>query len=312
MSSSESSQPASSEPRELEREVERLRKQLAETERQLDLYRTWVPPGHVLSPIHSIPEVKKCERELYAITRVMPGINLKEEEQLHLFDELRRYYPEQPFPAQKIATRRYWFENPAYSYSDAILLYCLMRHLRPRRIIEVGSGYSSCAMLDTNEIFFNHEIECTFIDPEPQLLRSLIREDDLSRITILEQQVQDVDLTLVSKLEKNDILFIDSSHVSKVGSDVNHIFFNMLPLLQSGVFVHFHDIFYPFEYPLDWVYEGRAWNETYLLRAFLQYNEQFEIQLFNTFIDWFHKQKYFSDMPLVQKNTGGSIWLKRL
>jgi hypothetical protein len=82
--------------------------------------------------------------------------------------------------------------------------------------------------------------------------------------------------------------------------------------LQSGVYIHFHDIFYPFEYPLDWVYEGRAWNEAYLLRAFLQYNRQFEIQIFNTFIDWFHKEKYFREMPLVMKNTGGSIWLKKV
>ena len=100
--------------------------------------------------------------------------------------------------------------------------------------------------------------------------------------------------------------------MAKVGSDVNHIFFRLLPLLCRGVYIHFHDIFYPFEYPLDWVYEGRAWNEVYLLRAFLQYNNRFQIQLCNTFIDWFHKEKYFREMPLVQKNTGGSIWIKKL
>lgn len=313
MSFSESEQQDSATSKgELQREVESLREQLAEKDRELERYRTWVPPGHMLSPIHSTAEVRRRESEIYAIPRVMPSIDLNEERQLQLFDELRQYYPDQPFPAHKVPERRYWFENPAYSYSDAILLYCLMRHLRPKRIIEIGSGYSSCAMLDTNELFFEDSIECTFIDPQPELLRSLVRDDDLARITILQQEVQDVDLNLIRKLEGNDILFVDSSHVAKVGSDVNHIFFNMLPLLQSGVFVHFHDIFYPFEYPLDWVFEGRAWNETYLLRAFLQYNDRFEIQLFNTFIDWFHKQKYFSDMPLVQKNTGGSIWLKRL
>jgi predicted O-methyltransferase YrrM len=249
---------------------------------------------------------------IYAVPREMPGLDLNEAGQLGLFEQLLQFYPEQPFPAEKTADRRYWFKNPAYSYSDAILLYCLIRYLRPRKIIEVGSGYSSCAILDTNELFFADSIECMFIEPEPQLLRSLLRARDLERIRLREQRLQEIEGDLFAQLQANDILFIDSSHVSKIDSDVNHIFFRILPLLKSGVFIHFHDIFYPFEYPLAWVYEGRAWNETYLLRAFLQYNRQFQIQLFNTFIDWFHKDKYFRDMPLVEKNTGGSIWLKKL
>ena len=146
----------------------------------------------------------------------------------------------------------------------------------------------------------------------PQLLRSLLTTQDLERITLVEKTLQEVDSQVFAELQANDILFIDSSHVAKIDSDVNHIFFRILPCLTAASYIHFHDIFYPFEYPLDWVYEGRAWNETYLLRAFLQYNQQFEIQLFNTFIDWFHKEKYFREMPLVQKNTGGSIWLKKL
>jgi predicted O-methyltransferase YrrM len=295
-----------------QREIERLTAELQRSERELERYRTWAPPGDVLSPIHSIAEVKERQKEIYAIPRTMPGIELNETAQLELFNTLQQFYPEQPFSAQKSEGRRYWFENPAYSYSDAILLYCMIRYLRPRRIIEVGSGYSSAAMLDTDELFFDRSIQFTFIEPQPQLLRSLLKEEDLTRVAILETRVQEVDLDRFSELKANDILFVDSSHVSKVGSDVNHIFFKILPALQSGVFVHFHDVFYPFEYPLEWVYEGRAWNETYLMRAFLQYNNQFEIQLFNTFIDWFHKEKYFHDMPLVQKNTGGSIWLKKL
>ncbi|HXM35649.1 MAG TPA: class I SAM-dependent methyltransferase [Pyrinomonadaceae bacterium] len=280
--------------------------------RQLNLYRTWALPGHALSPIPSLTEVRDREKVIYAVPRELPGIDLNEAGQLRLFDELREFYGEQPFPEQKTAGRRYWFRNPAYSYSDAILLYCMIRYLRPQRIIEAGAGYSSAAILDTNELFFDHSIECAFVEPQPQLLHSLLKDDDLERLQVQEQKLQEVDLDLFARLEANDILFIDSSHVSKIDSDVNHIFFRILPLLSSGVFIHFHDIFYPFEYPLDWVYEGRAWNETYLLRAFLQYNERFQIQLCNTFIDWFHKEKYFRDMPLVQKNTGGSIWLKKL
>ena len=293
-------------------EIESVARELEACRRELDLYRTWAPPGHALSPIPSLTEVKQRESVIYAVPREIPGVDLNEAGQLRLFDELRQFYAEQPFPEQQTAGRRYWFCNPAYSYSDGILLYCMMRYLRPRRIIEVGSGYSSAAILDTNELFFANSIECTFVEPQPQLLYSLLKDQDLQRIQLRAQRLQEVDVDLFAQLAANDILFIDSSHVSKIDSDVNHIFFRILPLLASGVFIHFHDIFYPFEYPLDWVYEGRAWNETYLLRAFLQYNDRFQIQLCNTFIDWFHKEKYFREMPLVAKNTGGSIWLKKL
>lgn len=295
-----------------ETEIERLRAKLQETRNELERYRTWVPPGHVLSPIPSREQVKAREAEIYAVPREMPGLDLNEAGQLRLFDELLAFYPDQPFKATRSAGLRYWFENPAYSYSDAILLHCMIRHLRPQRIIEIGAGYSSAAILDTNELFFESSIQCTFIEPESELLESLLKKGDAERSTLLQTNVQEVPSDLFGELEANDILFIDSSHVARIDSDVNHIFFRILPALKSGVQIHFHDIFYPFEYPLDWVYEGRAWNEAYMLRAFLQYNSQFQIQLFNTFIDWFHKEKYFREMPLVQKNTGGSIWIKKL
>jgi predicted O-methyltransferase YrrM len=293
-------------------ETEQLRAELDKARSELERYRTWVEPGHALSPIPSPEQVKLREPEIYAVPREMPGLNLNEAGQLKLFDELLRFYPQQPFKAEQTEGSRYWFENPAYSYSDALLLYCMMRHLRPRRIIEVGAGYSSAAMLDTNELFFENSIQFTFIEPEPQLFKSLLKASDAERVTVLEKPLQEVETELFNELQPNDILFIDSSHVAKVDSDVNHIFFRILPALKRGVHIHFHDIFYPFEYPLDWVYEGRAWNEAYLLLAFLQYNSQFQIELFNTYIDWFHKEKYFRDMPLVQKNTGGSIWIKKL
>ncbi len=129
-----------------------------------------------------------------------------------------------PFRAQKTAGMRYYFENPAYSYSDAILLHCMLRHVRPKRIIEIGSGFSSCATLDTNEIFFDNAIATTFIEPFPALLLSLITEEDRKRITIIPRRLQDVDLAEFAQLEAGDILFIDSTHVSKVNSDVNRIF----------------------------------------------------------------------------------------
>jgi len=85
-----------------------------------------------------------------------------------------------------------------------------------------------------------------------------------------------------------------------------------LPYLKSGVCIHFHDIFYPFEYPKEWVYQGLAWNETYLLRAFLQYNNAFKIQFFNTYLEYFHREEFFDEMPIPLKYVGASIWIKKV
>jgi len=116
---------------------------------------------------------------------------------------------------------------------------------------------------------------------------------------------------LFAGLSSGDVLFVDSSHVSKVGSDVNHIFFHILPMLNPGVRVHFHDIFYPFEYPEEWIFAGRSWTEAYILRAFLQYNGSFEVELFPNYLMRFHEEFFKKAMPLCRKDPGGSIWLRK-
>jgi len=274
----------------------------------------FVPPSHFYSPIPSIDDMKKVEEEIWgrSMTNSLPGLNLNIDEQLKLFEEFKLYYKDLPFTAQKNNKLRYYFENSAYSYSDAIFLYCMIRKAKPKQIIEIGSGYSSCAMMDTNEIFFKNEIKMTFIDPYPDLLISLMRENDKIKYIIIPKRLQNCELEKFSILQENDILFVDSTHVSKIYSDVNLIFFEILPRLKKGVYIHFHDIFYPFEYPKEWIYEGRAFNESYILRAFLQYNNDFKIIFFNTFLEYFFKDKFGSEMPLCLKNPGGSIWIKKI
>jgi predicted O-methyltransferase YrrM len=272
----------------------------------------FVPPGHFYSPIPSLDEIRRDESQIFrSIPRNILGIELYESEQLNLLDQFVAYYEEMSFQAQKVEGLRYYFENPAYSYSDAILLHCMIRFLKPKRIIEVGSGFSSCLILDTNELFFGGSIMTTFIEPYPELLMSLVKEMDKNKIKMIPSRLQDIDLGEFEALQANDILFIDSTHVSKINSDVNRIFFDILPRLSSGVHVHFHDIFFPFEYPKDWIYEGRAWNEAYILRAFLQYNSAFRIVLMNTFMEHFHEPFFQEKMPLCLKNTGGSIWIRK-
>lgn len=277
-----------------------------------ELQRGW-PPGHFYSPIPSIEEIRLREEEIFNnIPNEILGVDLNEEGQVHLLHELKRYYRDQPFEAQKKENLRYFFENPNYSYGEAIILYCVIRHTKPQKIIEIGSGYSSCAILDTNELFFDNAISCAFIDPYPQLLQSLIKDSDRDRIEIIQKNVQDINIDIFSELSAGDILFIDSSHVSKVNSDVNYIFFEILPHIKSGVYIHFHDVGYPFEYPKEWIYEGRAWNEAYLLRAFLQYNNIFRIQFFNSFLSYFYKDVLSNEMPIFMKNPGTSIWIQKI
>jgi hypothetical protein len=272
----------------------------------------FVPPGHFYSPIPSLGEVRRDEVNIFgSIPRNIMGLELHESEQLKLLNDFVAYYDEMPFQRQKIEGLRYYFENPSYSYSDAILSHCMIRFLKPKRIIEIGSGFSSCMTLDTNELFFGGSIITTFIDPYPELLISLVMESDKNRINSIPSRLQDVDLGKFKELQANDIVFIDSTHICKINSDVNRIIFDILPRLASGVHVHFHDIFFPFEYPKDWVYEGRAWNEAYILRAFLQYNSAFRIVLINTFMEHFHKPFFQEKMPLCLKDTGGSIWIRK-
>jgi predicted O-methyltransferase YrrM len=295
----------------LRAEVGRQRARLAAIE-DGDWVSKFAPPGHFYSPIPSLADLRRDEGRLFGDwPRELPGIDLNESGQLALLERCKRYYAEQPFSALRTSPRRYYFENGMYDYSDAVLLYCMMRHLQPRRIVEVGSGFSSCAMLDVNELFFGNAIALTLIEPHPGALRSLTRSGDLERVRLVERRLQDVDVSVFDELDERDVLFVDSTHVAKIGSDVNFLFADILPRLRPGTYVHFHDVFYPFEYPRGWVYEGRVWSEAYVLRSFLAFNATYEIVLFNTFLQHFHRDVFERDLPLCLKGGAGSIWLRR-
>ena len=171
-------------------------------------------------------------------------------------------------------------------------------------------------MLDTNERFLDRTIHLTFIEPDSRRLRALLKDGDRDSFEIIERRIQYIDPAIVTGLGPNDILFVDSSHVSKAGSDVNHILFELVPVLASGVLIHFHDVLYPFEYPQEWFELGFSWNEPYMLRAFLQYNTRFKIRLWNDFLS--HEvscRRAGQAMPLCRERpqfgVGGSLWLQK-
>jgi hypothetical protein len=269
------------------------------------------PAGHYYSPIPDLQQVLAQVGRLWPdpLPRELPGIALDEAGQLATLARIARYAGEQPWEDAPQDGLRYNFVNDFYSYADALYLYGMLRDLRPAHLIEVGSGYSSAVTLDTNERFLGGSAHCTFIEPEPGRLYTLLHDQDRERVQIIARPVQEVPVARFLELGADDVLFIDGSHVAKIGSDVCYLVGEVLPQLRPGVIVHFHDIFWPFEYPLDWtVY---AWNECYMVRAFLSFNVAYQIILFGDYLATWHRARLAELLPLALRNTGGSLWLRR-
>jgi predicted O-methyltransferase YrrM len=293
--------------------VDRHRRRLEAENRHLrEVYETWVPPGHFYSPFPNVDDYERRVAKLRDPHRDLIGIDLRESEQLALLETIGALvadiaFPEHPDPH---GATRYWFDNPAYAYGDGTVLHGMLRHLRPRRVVEVGSGYSSAMILDTVDGWLGGT-ELTLIEPHPELVRGVLRPGDEARMTIHELGVQDVSWDVFDRLEQGDVLFVDSTHVVKAGSDVNHLVFEVLPRLRAGVWVHLHDVFFPFEYPEAWVREGRAWHEAYLVRAFLAFNGTFEIRWFQDFL-WSRHRARLERIPWVAENPGANLWLEKV
>jgi len=270
-------------------------------------------PGHFYSPVPSRRDVEEqlVRQDQRHLLLNLPAVDMNIPGQLKLLDSLKGYYPKMPFKAGPVPGLLYQLGNAYFSYTDGIVLFCMLNALRPRRIIEIGSGFSTCAILDTNRLFLGGQAQVTCIDPYPENLRSLLAHSH-DAVTILESKLQDTDMGIFDELGANDILFIDSSHVSKIGSDVNYIVFEILPRLKPGVTIQIHDIYIGFEYPDRWLREGRAWNEAYLLRAFLEYNQRFRILLFIGYLQNMHEAWFREHMPDTLLCKGGSFWMEKL
>jgi predicted O-methyltransferase YrrM len=272
--------------------------------------------GHYYSPVPSVKEMRgDAERIFNRSLGALPGFDLQETEQLALLTEFAEFYSEQPFSETPQARCRYFFDNYYFGHADALFLYSMLRVIRPHRVVEIGSGFSSAVMLDTNEHFMDRRVQFTFVEPDSKRLRTLLKKDDYASVSIIEKRIQDVDSSIVAELVRGDIIFVDSSHVSKVGSDVNHIVFELLPKLAPGVIVHFHDVLYPFEYPKEWFELGFSWNEAYILRAFLQSNTEFRLKFWNDFMVRFHSEEIQKVMPSCldrpRFGIGGSLWIEK-
>lgn len=213
--------------------------------------------------------------------------------------------------AQVFSSGAYFIrENSFFSGLDAVALVHAMQVHRPARVVEIGGGHSTALMLDTIDVL-GLESLVTCVEPYPVRLSKLRRHE---RLTVEQQPVESLDPSFFERLGGGDILFIDSSHVVKSGSDVLFLLLNVLPRLPVGVLVHFHDIYLPDDYPLEWRRERRAWNESYFLHAFLMHNQDFEI----VFTSHIAAREFPVDLAALGQALGsacaggGSCWIRRI
>ena len=277
----------------------------------------WVPPGHFYSPIPPLDEIRNRESAIFGCNPLdAPGVDLRLDDQRQLLAEIEPMTHGVTFARSQAEARergdRYWTDNPSYADGDGLFLTAMLRHLRPKRMIEIGCGYSSACTLDARDRFLDGAPELTFVDPYADLLESLLRDSDRSSVEVLKVGTQDVNLATIADLGAGDVLFLDTTHVARTGSDVVRIFAEILPALQPGVVVHLHDIFPNFEYPQSWVYEGRAWTEQYMLRSFLQFNAAFEIMLWPVLLHALNPDDMVRRFPAMARNCGGSFWFRKI
>jgi hypothetical protein len=252
------------------------------------------PPGHYYSPNPSVEDIKRA----LTVSGEPAGVDLHAEEQLTLARNLDLRFP---------AEGRWGASNEWFRAADAAVLRAMLLHVRPTSVVEVGSGHSTAVILDTADSDLPG-LSLTCIEPHADRLRSLLRPGD--RVRLIERPVQDVaPQEIASMVSPGGFLFIDSTHVAKPGSDVLHLMLDTLPLLPVGTFVHLHDIFWPFEYPEDWLREGRYWNELYFLRAFLSHNTAWQVLLFNSWL-WSEHPEAVPHELLGYDPC--SVWLRRV
>ena len=238
-----------------------------------------VTPNHFYQPI---PDTRKLPDNLWNKETLLTGIEMNDEEQLKLLSAFCSNYKKEYdlFPENKTQIPyQYYINNGLFELADGIILYSMIRHFKPAKIIEIGSGNSTCisaqAILKNKKENSSYNCDLTAIEPHPN---ETLKSGFPGFTKLIQDEVQNIPVSEFEKLEENDILFIDSSHVLKIGSDVQYEFFEILPKLNKGVLIHVHDIFLPGEYPKGWILRDHVFvNEQYLLQAFLTYNDHFKV-----------------------------------
>ncbi len=282
----------------------------------------WEKRGFHVTPIDyyfPIPDTRELGDELWTQHSDMVGVDLNEGGQLRLLELFLSQFKNEydGFPLQKTTTPyRYYINNGAIGSVDGEILYCMVRHFKPKRVIEIGSGNSTYlfaeAILKNKEENPNYDCKLTAIEPYPN---PVLKKGFPGLSELIPRRIQTLPLTDFMKLNENDILFIDSTHVLQVGSDVRYEYLEILPRLKNGVIVHAHDIFLPAEYPKEWVRKKAIfWNEQYMLQAFLSFNNGFEVLWAGSYMHLKNPDKLEEAFRSYKRNERrpGSFWIRRV
>jgi len=275
-----------------------------------------VTPRHYHEPV---PDTQTLKDYFGARHCELVGVELNEQEQLRLlllfvsrFKSEYDSFPKEKFPWEP----QYYVNGSLFQSVDGEILYCMIRHFKPRRIFEIGSGNSTClsaqAVQKNREEDNSHQCELVAIEPYPN---DILKAGFPGLSKLIARRVQDVPLSEFKKLTANDILFIDSSHVLKTGSDVQYEYLEILPRLNQGVIVHAHDIFLPAEYPEELVLKDHTFfNEQYLLQAFLALNSSFEVLWAANYIHQKHPDRLEAAFSSFKRNERWptSFWMKKV
>ncbi len=278
-----------------------------------EMFPVWERHGFHVTPVHfyqPLPDTRALPETLWTRRSELVGIDINESVQLDLLQKhFRKFRDEyEQFPTKPTGQPgRFHLNNHLFDGTDALVAYCMVRHFRPRLIIEIGSGFSSLVVNEGAAKNNGSALIC--VEPFPH---EFLKEGFPGLHSLIQKKVEDVELGFFSQLVSGDILFIDSSHTVKIGGDVNYLFLEVLPRLKPGVIVHVHDIFLPFDYRRDWVMEKfRFWTEQYMLQSFLTFNSEFEVLMANSYLNHYHEEELKTVFPDLPSYRGGSFWIRR-
>ena len=257
-------------------------------------------------------QTHKLKRDL-RLVRPLPGIDWNPAGQLLLLDQFHYLGELKEIPMEEPSSLSFFSANPFFGPGDGEFLYQMIRHFHPAKIVEVGCGFSTLLALQAikkNKTDLpGYPCDLTGIDPYPvSWLKDL-------PIRMLRQSADTVDQQIFLQLKSGDFLFIDSSHMIRPQGEVLYLILEILPLLNPGVIIHFHDIFSPADYPESWIKkEMRFWNEQYLLEGFLSGNRGFRILGALSYLHIFFPEKLAEVCPVLAKtpeHLPGSFWIQR-
>lgn len=281
-------------------------------------YQLWEKAGFHITPNHyffPIPDSNALKDDLWEKENGLVGIDMNLPEQLRLLRAVfPKYKQEYNFPTAKTSIpHQYYFGNGSFGSVDAEVLHSMIRHFKPKRIIEIGSGYST--YLSANACLLNKQkdgFDTELIAVEPYA-NEVLKAGFPGLASLIKKPLEEIDLDFFSSLGVNDFLFIDSTHVLKIGGDVKYLYLEVLPRLKEGVFVHSHDVFFPWEYPKSWVVENHwFWTEQYLLQAFLAFNSAFEVLWSSQYMSHRYPTELGALFSSFRKEScPGSLWIKR-